>query len=198
MHRNLLTDCPQTNTHSLVNMADERKVIIELQTAQSGRQLFSGYQGDGRLRRVSTSDATEAEGLEDEIGGMMSITRWAARDVANLASNTGKSVIDTYFALTENYKVQQLAQNVKGVIGNVTSGITSVWSGATMGGAVGGPVGAVAGAVIGATVWAGSQAVSAVMKQFNQNMDIATRGYTMEYNRTLAGLIVGESRNTES
>jgi len=182
-------------------MADERKIVIEIiGSDRSGASKSADSSSVGGTRRVSTVSDTDynvANQTADFIYDKMVAVKFFAKDIANLTISTGKTAIDTYFVLTESYKAQQTSANVQSVVNHLSSGMSSISSGAMFGSAFG-PVGTAIGAGVGAAIWAGSEIVGGITKQFEQKMDLASRSYSVEYNRNLAGLIVGDSRNTEN
>lgn len=171
---------------------DSRKITIEI----------VGGEGDGNEENVVStkpSDSTDRnkKDKQDRLARKIAI-RNLARHAAMKSINIAEGLVNTYFSLTEDYKGQTTYQNIKNVLAQVHSVYSNVRDGAMTGAAVGGPVGAIIGAGVGVIKSGVDMAVHTHNVHLQQNLDIATKGYSVEYNRNLAGLIVGDGRNTEN
>ena len=187
-------------------MADEKRIVIEIISKGS-----SSVEDDSS--RISTSEGGEtgtdasiqyqmAGGINDEIRTAKIKARIASVTALGLmvANSVGGQALrqsNTYFTLTENYKGQQDVSNLKSVA-NQIGGIAGKIGAGALAGSTFGPIGAGVGASVGATVAAFDILSGFWNTKFEQNLDISSKGYSVEYNRNLAGLIAGDSRNTEN
>lgn len=187
-------------------MADEKRIVIEIISKGS-----SSVEDDSS--RISTSEGGEsgtdtsiqyqmAGGINDEIRTAKIKARIASVAalglmVANSVGGQALRQYSTYFTLTENYKGQQDVSNLKS-IANQIGGITGKIGAGALAGSTFGPIGAAVGAGVGVGVAVFDVIMGGKNTQFEQNLDISSKGYSIEYNRNLAGLIAGDSRNTEN
>lgn len=172
---------------------DSRKITIEI----------VGGEGDDNEENVVSTKSSDSilkkykKDKQERLARKMAIISLAKR-AASQSIQIADSLINTYFSLTEDYKGQTTYQNIKSVLSQMNSVSTNIASGAITGATVGGPVGAIIGAGVGVIKSGVDMATHAHNVHLQQNLDIATKGYSAEYNRNLAGLIVGDGRNTEN
>jgi len=191
-------------------MADEKRIVIEIVDHSGGGGNASSNNGTSFSSRISTGNGVSmsddsysltAEILSSDKAVQMLKTTGAITGLAMMAGGVvvqqAFQQINTYFVLTENYKAQQDISNLSSTMSGFGSILGYAAGGAMLGSALG-PVGTAVGAVVGLGAGVTKNIFGGLNKQFEQNLDISTKGYSVEYNRNLAGLLVGESRNTEN
>ena len=177
-------------------MADDRRVVIEIVAPSGGEPSASESMG-------VSSDSEFIFGSDDIFSSIRNnpiyvlglyVAKQAAQDIYQAVENN----IDWYFKLSEDYKSQNQYHNTINVISKFASAAGSILGGASFGGAVGGPIGAAIGAAAGLGQAIFTNALSAYNVQRTQNMQIASQGYAVEFNKELAGIVTQDSRGTEN
>ena len=193
-------------THLHVNMADEKRIVIEIvgggkEVGSSSMSTKFSVGSEGKtIDETSLNIYGYDSGNNSNMGEFVRVSGTIAGLAGYVASAVGGQAleqINEYFVLTENYKSQQTISNLKSIGSGVGGILGSIGTGAAIGSGLG-PWGAAAGATIGLGVGVFRTVMGGKEAQFEQNLDISTKGYSVAYNRNLVGLLVGESRNTEN